>query len=185
MDPANGTPVVGRSGFLYTPNQPIVTFPSAYVYGLNDRGQVLLLSVTTMCSGCNLNTNTLLYTPGQGLNFVFGYSAYGAGLNNRGEVIGIHAADVPQPAAVFWSAGTAEIDLQTLLPPNSGYLVFSAQAINNNGQILLWVYLSGGGVTSIIVSPPGSAAAERPQYSGARAAPAGCKELRLNARAAC
>ncbi len=56
-------------------------------------------------------------------------------INSAGIVVGWARSDSGADVGVFWDADTV-VDLNTLIPVDSGWLVLRAQAINDSGQIL-------------------------------------------------
>jgi probable HAF family extracellular repeat protein len=59
--------------------------------------------------------------------------SYANALNNRGQVVGLYDSD--NYHAFVWENGVM-VDLNDLVPPNNGYLLVSADAINDAGLIL-------------------------------------------------
>jgi probable HAF family extracellular repeat protein len=63
-------------------------------------------------------------------------------LNDKEKVVGYKFNSNFNPVAVLWEQGTIT-DLNDLLPPNSGWRLSTASAINNNGQIAGYGYHNG------------------------------------------
>lgn len=56
-------------------------------------------------------------------------------INNQGQIVGSTSDNGDNPRAFLYSNGTM-VDLNTLLPANSGWVLTEATGINNNGQII-------------------------------------------------
>jgi probable HAF family extracellular repeat protein len=117
-------------------------------YGLNSAGQVVGYSDTSFGSTPflwdSLNGMRDLIDR-SGSTGVFTGSARGAalGINSYGAAVG-WADDVNGVRLAFlWKNGVM-IDLNTLLPANSGWRLFQATAINDSGQIVGYGTLNGG-----------------------------------------
>jgi probable HAF family extracellular repeat protein len=118
---------------------------------MNDQGQVVGGSTTTMdVSAIPYATHAFLYTGGRLTDIhTLGakYSSVAAGINNSGNIVGYFA---PQhfptigfqtdssSRAFFYngSIGSQIVDLNTLIDPASGWVLQSAAAINDAGQIV-------------------------------------------------
>jgi len=84
----------------------------------------------------------------------FGTDPLGAAndINNRGQVVGVSSqSDGSAPHALLWERGSL-LDLQTLIPPNSGWSLQSVQAINDRGQIAGWG-LHNGQARALLLTP--------------------------------
>jgi probable HAF family extracellular repeat protein len=57
-------------------------------------------------------------------------------INNHGQIVGYALDASGAPRAFLSEAGAAIVDLNTLLPPASGWVLLSANAINDAGQIV-------------------------------------------------
>jgi probable HAF family extracellular repeat protein len=68
-------------------------------------------------------------------------SSFADGINNAGQVVG--ASDYVSWHAFVWSPSTGMLDLNNLIPANSGWLLQSANAINDQGQIVGYGTLNG------------------------------------------
>jgi probable HAF family extracellular repeat protein len=89
---------------------------------------------------------------------VFGSVA--SGINDSGDVVGrsgiqdgTYGGDVH---AFLKESGQPMIDLNTLIPADSGWTITSASAINNNGQIAANGYQDGGGQHALLLTPTSS-----------------------------
>jgi len=85
-----------------------------------------------------------------------GYS-YAYGLNNMGQVVGSSGR------AVLWQGGQM-IDLNGLIQPGSGWVLASANAINDSGWIAGWGLAPDGRPRAFLLEPVG------PSIAGAKAA---------------
>jgi probable HAF family extracellular repeat protein len=72
-------------------------------------------------------------------------SSYARGINNVGQVVGLsYYSPVGNHLHAFvWSPSTGMLDLNNLIPANSGWLLQSANAINDQGQIVGLGMLNG------------------------------------------
>jgi probable HAF family extracellular repeat protein len=81
-----------------------------------------------------------LYRDGVGmtsLGTLLGYTqSNGEGINDRGDVVGSLSASTGPSHAMFWSGGTGMLDLNSLIDPSAGWVLFGANDINNVGQIV-------------------------------------------------
>lgn len=104
---------------------------TSYAYGINNNGQI----VGTANTAANAS-HAFLYSGNQMLDLgTFGGTYSGAyGINSSGLVVG--AANLPGDAEshAFIYNGTMQ-DLNSLLPPGSGWVLEEAAAINDIGQI--------------------------------------------------
>jgi probable HAF family extracellular repeat protein len=76
-----------------------------------------------------------------------GYSAKAVGINDAGQVVG--QADT----RAFLLVDGVMTDLNSFLPPDSGWVLYGANAINQNGQIVGWGTLNG--ITrAFLLTPP-------------------------------
>lgn len=106
---------------------------------INDLGQVVGSSITAngqihaFVTGANSAINAATDDIGTlGGNLSVAYS-----INNSGLVVGSsRLADRPESDRAFLYDGTALFDLNTLIPADSGILLFGARGINEGGQIV-------------------------------------------------
>ena len=72
-------------------------------------------------------------------------SSYARGINNVGQVVGLsYYSPVGNHLHAFvWSPSTGMLDLNNLIPANSGWLLQAANAINDHGQIVGYGTLNG------------------------------------------
>ena len=110
---------------------------------INDSGEVVGDSQLVKGGGMGEITHAFLYT-GEGgmidLGTLGGEDSAATGVNDSGLVIGdssIDPGNVNAPSYAFiWSKATGMVNLNSLLPPSSGWVLNSAIAINNEGQII-------------------------------------------------
>jgi probable HAF family extracellular repeat protein len=76
-------------------------------------------------------------------------------INDSGEIVGYAAAAGNAPRAVLWQGGSM-IDLNTVLPSGSGWVLHYAMAINNSGDIVGWGYLNSS-PRAFLLTPVGIA----------------------------
>lgn len=126
-------------GFLYRLGskknrmQDLGTLPgweNSYASAINERGQI---------AGCvnrlrpHYSTQGVLWSHGKliGLGYLSGTGTSQAfGMNDIGQIVG-----TSDKCAFLWQHG-AMLDLNTLIPANSGWTLVEAHAINNKGQIV-------------------------------------------------
>jgi len=101
-------------------------------YAVNDAGQV---AGDSTLAGDREN-HSFVYSGGtlQDLGTLGGHFTSVGSMNNLGQVVGVSSNAVPAMRAFLWQNGTM-IDLNTLLPPNSGWVLEVADFINDAGQI--------------------------------------------------
>ena len=105
---------------------------------INDLGQVAGIS---QCTNCSLETHATLWSKAKGsmldLGVLPGASSSAAhGINNVGQVVGQVAYSLNDYRGFVWSPSTGMLDLNTLIPANSGWFLQYALAINDQGQIV-------------------------------------------------
>jgi probable HAF family extracellular repeat protein len=105
---------------------------------INDLGQVA--GYSDCGTGC---AHAVLWSKAKGSILDLGVlpgakSAYAHGINNVGQVVGlVFYADTGNRLHAFvWSPSTGMLDLNKLIPANSGWLLQIANAINDQGQIV-------------------------------------------------
>src|SRR5579864_480337 len=117
---------------------------TSYAYGINDSGQVVGASGLPGNSG----SHTFLYSNGTitDLGTLGGCCSEGYGINASGEVVG-RASISGYPAwvtvAFLYISSKGMTDLNTLIPTGSGWTLYSAQAINDKGQIAALGLING------------------------------------------
>lgn len=118
--PGVGWRVVGSLGGGWT-----------WVEGMNDAGDIVggarqySGNIQPFVAFHNQQIHALGLFPGHTVGFAWD-------INNHGWVIGESGYETP----FLWTAETGLIELQSLLPPNSGWLIEDVHDINNHGQIV-------------------------------------------------
>lgn len=107
------------------------TYSSAYA--INNAGQIIGRARTTD----DAQLNGFIYSGGTmtDLGTLGGASSTPYAINNLGQVVGHAEQSDGGIRAFLWQGGTMT-DLNTLLPANSGWLLDSAQFINDSGRII-------------------------------------------------
>jgi probable HAF family extracellular repeat protein len=112
---------------------------------INDLGQVA--GYADCGNGCG---HAVLWSKAKGSMLDLGVlpgaiSSYARGINNVGQVVGLsYYSPVGNHLHAFvWSPSTGMLDLNNLIPANSGWLLQSANAINDQGQIVGLGMLNG------------------------------------------
>jgi probable HAF family extracellular repeat protein len=75
------------------------------------------------------------------------------GINSRGQVVGAATDCSHQLNAFLWEQGGTMVDLNTLIPPNSGVVLNHALYINDRGDIASLGILSNGDIHSFVLTP--------------------------------
>jgi probable HAF family extracellular repeat protein len=127
--------------FVYTTGK-ITTLPmpkggDGTAYAINDQGQVV--GSTSVRSG---DTHPFLYSQGKTIDLgtLGGKYGYALAINDKTQVVG--GSDIgkdEEEHAFLWQKGKMT-DLNTLIPAHSGWELYRAYSINNQGQIV------GGGI---------------------------------------
>jgi len=113
----------------------------SFAYAINDLGQV---AGDSYCGkGCQ---HAVLWSKTKGSILDLGVLpganfSIAHGINNIGQVVG--ASDYISWHAFVWSPSTGMLDLNNLIPANSGWLLQVANAINDQGQIVGFGTLNG------------------------------------------
>jgi probable HAF family extracellular repeat protein len=110
----------------------------SYAFGINDSSQVVGYSYLAGNSVIHAFLYDATATPAmQDLGTFGGSFSHALGINASGQVVGdAYTADNIPRAFVY--DGTAMLDLNGQIPPASGWNLHTAQAINDNGQIVGW-----------------------------------------------
>ncbi len=94
----------------------------------------------------------------QDLGTLDGYTdSYASDINNNGQIVGYASSAF---RALLWENGTVT-DLNTLISPNSGWILGAATAINNQGQIVGEGLLDGQNLVHAFLLTPISQTPER------------------------
>jgi len=141
----------GSLTYLPTPAQApsLVGAPAGFqaiAYGINNNSQVIgsIAGYFTSTSLAN-TTQAFLYSDGSmtALGTLGGPDSVAYGINDSGQVVGyswttgpIAPPPVSAPIDAFLYSNGTMIDLNSLLPANSGWRLTEATAINNSGQIV-------------------------------------------------
>lgn len=136
--------------FVGTPSHDIGTLGglNSEATGINDKGQVVGWS--TIATGYVPPAHpdgyfdpgakhAFLYQNGQmtDLGTLPGYQASAAkAINALGQIVGDSTSSFGQHAAFFNATGGPPTDLNSLLPPNSGWVLDDAVGINDSGQVI-------------------------------------------------
>ena len=125
-------------------------------YGINNSGQVVGESDTGPILHLNLRlksfslygTHAFLWTEGAGmmdLSHLGGGTSRATAISNNGVVVGTSALINGTDHAFRWTQASGLIDLNTLLKPNSGWVLVDAYGVNDNGQITGYGLHNGAG----------------------------------------
>lgn len=130
-------------------------------YAINNAGQIIGRSRTTD----DAQLNGFIYSSGSmtDLGTLGGPSSTPYAINNRGQIVGQSEQADGAARAFLWQGGTLT-DLNTLLPADSGWVLDSAQFINDAGRIVgtgtynnqaQWYQLDLGGANNPPVADAG------------------------------
>jgi probable HAF family extracellular repeat protein len=114
----------------------INNFNDSSAYGINDSSKVV-----GYVGGTQAFTYTFgfLWSSGHHLNSLGflegGIQTFPVGINSFGQVVGSFADANSVSYAFLWTKPTGMSDLNTMIPPNSGWILGQASAINKGGQI--------------------------------------------------
>jgi probable HAF family extracellular repeat protein len=158
--------------FIYTDEggmRSLGTLPTGnatYGTGLNDRGQVV--GYGDLGDGSQRaflwGRDTGLVDLGVPLG---GMGSVANAINERSEIVGLYRTRSGESRATLWRPGQGEVlDLNTLLPRDSGWLLSEAMGINDRGQIV-GTGLYRGQVRGFLMTPlPSPPPAAVPEPSG-------------------
>ena len=125
-------------------------------YGINNSGQVVGESDTGPILHLDLRlksfslygTHAFLWTEGAGmmdLGHLGGGTSRATAISNNGVVVGTSALINDTDHAFRWTQASGMIDLNTLLQPNSGWVLVDAYGVNDTGQITGYGLHNGAG----------------------------------------
>jgi probable HAF family extracellular repeat protein len=100
---------------------------------LNDSGQLVGVSYGTTEHAVLWQSST---TPPIDLGNLGGSNMEAVAINATGQVVGYGTTAAGADHAWLWQSSTGMTDLNTLIPPNSGWVLTEAYGINNNQQIV-------------------------------------------------
>ncbi len=164
----NGGVIVGESdivnqgvtnvhAFIYTNGamHDLGTLGGTYsdATGINDSG-VIVGESDTIIGGVTY-THAFIYKNGtmSDLGTLGGTVSSAHAINSAGQIVG-YASDVNEVGHAFLYDGSTMINLDTLIPPGSGFTnLASADAINDAGQIAGSGYLADGSYHAYLLSP--------------------------------
>jgi len=128
--------------------------------GINDSGQVVGYSDNGLYQNCiNLDCwRAFLYdesaTPKmQDLGTFESNSSEANGINDSGKVVGVSGTSDGSSHGFFKESGQPMIDLNTLIPPASGWTIDKARAINTDHKIAATGYKDGVGSHALLLTP--------------------------------
>jgi uncharacterized membrane protein len=81
--------------------------------------------------------------------------SFTSAVNEKGDIVG--AVSNPEDRAVIWPGGGNAVDLNSLIPPGSGWVLRSAFAINNDGAIVGYGDKDGVEFRAFLLRPSGDA----------------------------
>ena len=119
---------------------------------INDRGQIVGASYSQA-----LHTSHAAYFSRSGVADLGTLGSYSVatGLNDLGQVVGLSAGPSGAPHAFLTDlSGGPMVDLNTLIPPDSGWTLFEANEINNRGQIVGTGQLPGNDIIHAYILTP-------------------------------
>jgi probable HAF family extracellular repeat protein len=109
-----------------------------YPYAINDGWRAYLYDSATQ--------------QGQALGTLGGYSD-ATGINDSGQVVGNSYVYGYGDHAFLKESGQSMIDLNTLIPADSGWTIREARAINSDGKIAATGYKAGAGAHALLLTP--------------------------------
>ena len=119
---------------------------------INNRG--VIAGTTSTASG---QSHAVIYSiAGVGMARLDSRPSGASGINDKDQVVGgatvTDAFGIVTAHALLWTDGR-KIDLNTLIPTNSGWVLKNATAINNCGQIVGWGYAPNGQSHGFLLNP--------------------------------
>jgi probable HAF family extracellular repeat protein len=160
---AVSAPTTSNSGpshaFVYTPGVGVTLIPGVSEgstgTAINDSGQVAGYTSIPGCSGCS-GTASFVYTPATGVTqFIYPLPgqdlSLAYGINNSGWVVG--TSFFPTAFRAFLHTSTGLLDLNSMIPSNSGWILERATAVNDSGWITGWGRVSNGDEHAFLLAP--------------------------------
>jgi probable HAF family extracellular repeat protein len=129
---------------------------SAYASAVNSTGEVVGSATTS-----NGNTHAVSWVNGASadLGVLAGdITSQAYGVNSAGQIVGysssmsLNGSSATLDHAVLWQNGTM-IDLNSLLPANSGWVLNRAYGINDYGQIVGTAFVGSGKIDAFVIVP--------------------------------
>jgi probable HAF family extracellular repeat protein len=125
-------------------------------YGINNSGEVvgesdtrpILHPIGRVRGFPFFGTHAFLWTERDGmkdLRHLGGGTSSAAAISNGGQVVGTSSLMDGTSHAFSWSSADGMLDLNTLVSPNSGWGMFEAHGVNDNGQITGYGLHNGAG----------------------------------------
>ena len=109
---------------------------------INAAGQVVGHSVTAANE-----THAFIHSDGAGIRdlgvLTGGHDSRAYGISGSGDVVGASLNSAGDSRAVLWLAGGAPRDLNDVIPPNSGWVLAEARAINSSGDVVGFGTING------------------------------------------
>jgi probable HAF family extracellular repeat protein len=120
---------------------------------INDAGQVVGWAQNYTNNGV-ANGRAFLYDGAamRSLGTLGGNRSQALGINNTGQIVGWSWTSTNSDRRAFLYTGGTMVDLNTLLPPGSGWTLHEARAINDSGQIVGMGTL-GGQLHAFLMTP--------------------------------
>jgi probable HAF family extracellular repeat protein len=129
---------------------------SSIAYDVNDTDTVVGASFTTVGTH---EEHAFLYSSGQGMTDLGTLpgrtSSVASGINNADQVVGISKLDDGGTHPFLYSGGVMR-DLNTFIPPNSGWELIGALKINDNGHIVGFGFNKDGEEHAFLLVKPGN-----------------------------
>jgi probable HAF family extracellular repeat protein len=127
-------------------------FAGNHACAINNHGQVVGHSDLKD----NTTTHAFLWTKETGmrdLGTVYGdFASLALGINDKGEVVGVSLDANFSPRAFLWENGVP-VDLNTLIPANSGLHLQLAESINSRGEIIGYAQTGSGEIRGFLATP--------------------------------
>lgn len=140
---------------------------SSSANALNDKGQVVGWSGTKPGGGAlafDVSARAFVWDSGRMVNLgglPGGSISTATAINNHGVIVGFAIDGNNSQRAVAWINGEI-IDLNTLIPGDSGYTLTAAYGVNDAGQIVCSATSSDGSNSALILTPPPASATPTP-----------------------